>query len=151
MILSLLVAAILAQTPSTSALLDSTDQGVPFNFVDDGLVVVPVRLNGHAGYKFLLDTGASHTILSTDVAGQLRIPVGEPATLTTVDGKIPITIRMVDLVQIGDLKIRHAHIAVADWAMMRTLHVDGILGADFLRPFKVSIDYNRKLLTINPS
>jgi hypothetical protein len=34
---------------------------------------------------------------------------------------------------------------------MKTLKVDGILGGDYLRRFKVSIDYDNRLVDIEPS
>jgi len=136
---------------NVAAIRNTERPAIPFTFVDDGLIVVPVSLNGHAGYKFLLDTGASHSIVSGETATQLRIPIDSTATLATMDGKIPITVRTLDVFQMGPVRLRRASIAVADWEMLRTLRVDGILGADYLRQFKLSIDYVHKLITIDPA
>jgi len=34
--------------------------------------------------------------------------------------------------------------------LMKTLNVDGILGGDYLRRFKVSIDYDNQIVEIEP-
>ena len=41
------------------------------------LVIVPTYVNGQGPFGFILDTGASMTMLSTELARQLRISGGE--------------------------------------------------------------------------
>ena len=41
-------------------------------------------------------------------------------------------------------------IAVGNLDLMRVLKVDGVLGSDYLRRFKVDIDYDCKLVKIQP-
>src|SRR5215831_21372888 len=62
---------------------DVEEPRIPFRLVRDSLVVVPVVLNGRGGYQFLLDTGATHSILSSEVADQLNIRGGAPQRLIT--------------------------------------------------------------------
>ncbi|HLH30097.1 MAG TPA: retropepsin-like aspartic protease [Terriglobia bacterium] len=119
-----------------------------FSLVRDSLVVVPVFLNGHGAYRFLLDTGATHSILSSEVADQLKIPAGRSQTLITAAGTVPVTIRTIEAVQIGGVRITDTQIAVADFDLLRTLRVDGIIGADYLKQFKISIDYAHQTLAI---
>lgn len=127
---------------------DVDEPRIPFSFVRDSLVVIPVILNGHGEYRFLLDTGATHSILSSRVADRLNIPAGRSEFLITAAGNVPVTIRTMETVQIGGVRIMQMQIAVADFELLRTLQVDGIIGADYLRRFKVSIDYEHRELSI---
>src|SRR6266566_5800904 len=50
-----------------------------FTFIEGtSLVVLPVTINDRGTFQFLLDTGASHTMLSAKVADSLGIPKGRP-------------------------------------------------------------------------
>lgn len=152
MITNILVTAMLAQLTFVST--DVPEPHIGFSFVRDSLVVIPVFLNGRGPYKFLLDTGATHTLLSRQVADQLNIPVniaaGGTQALMTAAGSVPVTIRTIGMVQIGDVQLMAIPIAVADFDLLRYLHIDGIIGADYLKQFKISIDYAHRLLTIKP-
>jgi predicted aspartyl protease len=67
---------------------------VNFDFVSNtSLIVVPVTINGRGPYRFLLDTGASTTILSTAIADRLNLPNRRRATLRSAGGNEPSTER----------------------------------------------------------
>jgi predicted aspartyl protease len=125
---------------------------VAFDFVDNtSLVVVPVTINSRGPYRFLLDTGASNTILSSAVADSLGIPDGRRERLLTAGGDVPVSIRTLKTLTVGAAHLEDVEIAVTNVGLMKTLKVDGILGGDYLRRFKVSIDYDNRLVDIEPS
>jgi len=148
MVTNFIILAMVAQLVSFSANSDTPD--IAFSLVRDSLVVVPVLLNGQGPFRFLLDTGATHSILSTAVAGQLRLPTGSNGALITAGGLVPVTVRVVEVVQIGSARIDKTTIAVTDAGILRTLHVDGIIGADYLKQFRISIDYEHHVLSLQP-
>ena len=39
---------------------------------------------------------------------------------------------------------------MADFSLLQTLEIDGILGGDYLRKFRVSIDYEKQVVQIEP-
>ena len=126
-------------------------KAVAFRFIEDtSLVVIPVHINGHGPFRFLLDTGASRTILSVDVADDLKIPRGQKHALSTGGGDVPATLRIINSIKAGGGELDRLEVVVTDFELMRRLHVDGILGADYLRQFKVSIDYNNQVVEIEP-
>jgi predicted aspartyl protease len=134
----------------TAANEQGTQGGVGFTFVrDTSLIAIPVLINDRGPYRFLLDTGASHSILSLDVANQLKIATGRTENLITASGKVPVTVRTIEMIEIAEIRLVQVPIAVADFELLRSLHVDGILGGDYLRRFTVAIDYTRKLVRID--
>ena len=118
-----------------------------FEFIGNtSLVVIPIFVNGQGPYRFLLDTGASHSILSAALAKKLDIRNGRTENLITAGGAIAVSIRGLEVLQVGTLRIHRPQIAVGDFGLLSTLHVDGILGGDFLKSFNVFIDYSRQLV-----
>jgi len=149
MITNIIVAVLLIQQLSFAS-ADAEGPRIGFSFVHESLMVVPVFLNGRGPYRFLFDTGATNTILSNRVADQLNIPVGKTQTLLTVGGTAVATKRIIDVIRIGNTQITQLPIVAADLKLMRTLHVDGIIGGDCLKQFRISIDYAHQLITIEP-
>jgi len=129
----------------------SGDRKVVFDFVDNtSLVVVPVRINGHGPYRFLLDTGASNTILSLSVADALAIPRLRSYTIISAGGNVSGTVRKLEALTVGPARLEDVDIAVANVPLLKTMKVDGVLGSDYLRRFKISIDYDNQVVDIEP-
>ena len=124
---------------------------VAFNFVPGtSLIAVPVTINDRNGFFFLLDTGASKTVLSVTAADRIDITKGRNSTLLTANGIVQVGVRLLESLGIADARLTDIEIDVGDFPLMRTLHVDGILGADYLRRFKLSIDYDNQVVEIEP-
>lgn len=124
-------------------------KAVTFSFISDtALIAVPVIVNGQGPYKFLLDTGASNTILSLRVAEALGVPAGRPYTLASAGGDIHVTVRQIETLEIGEARLEKIDIAVANFGLLDSQEVDGILGGDFLRRFTISIDYEKRTVQI---
>jgi predicted aspartyl protease len=124
---------------------------VVFDYVASTLVVVPVMINDHGPYKFLLDTGTTKTVLSAAVADSLKIPSSRSEILLSAGGNRPVSIRAVRTLEVGATRLENVEIAVANWGLMKQLGVDGILGGDYLRRFKVSINYDNRTVEIEPT
>jgi len=147
MVTNFVILAMAAQLVSFSARGDASE--IAFSLIRDSLVVVPVFLNGQGPFRLLLDTGATHSILSTAVADQLKIPTSSSGALITAGGSVPVTVRVIEVVQIGPVRIGKTTIVVSDAEILRTLHVDGVIGADYLKLFRISIDYAHHVLSIH--
>jgi len=55
----------------------STEPGdVPFELAppNDAAIIVPVKINGHGPFKFVLDTGATFTCIDQKLVDQLKLP-----------------------------------------------------------------------------
>jgi hypothetical protein len=124
---------------------------VTFNFIrGTSLVALPVTINDRSTFFFLLDTGSSRTILSSAAAKRLAIPKGRNMTLLTAGGGLAVSLRTLESLGVANARLSDVEIGVADLPLMQTLHVDGILGSDYLRRFKVTIDYDNELVDIEP-
>jgi aspartyl protease len=124
---------------------------VAFDFIaNTSLVVLPVSINNQGPFRFLLDTGASNTVLSAGIADGLGIPVGRNYILLSAAGNVPVNLRLLNMVQVGAVRLEGIEVAVANFDLMKTLNVDGILGGDYLRRFKISIDYAHQIVDIEP-
>jgi predicted aspartyl protease len=129
----------------------SGERKVVFDFVENtSLVVVPVRINGHGPYRFLLDTGASNTVLSLSIADGLGIPRGRSYTLATGGGNVTASVRKLSAFTVGPARLENVEAAVANVPLFKTMKVDGVLGSDYLRRFKISIDYDNQVMDIEP-
>ena len=127
-------------------------KAVTFNFIPGtSLVSVPVTINDRSTLLFLLDTGATSTILSSTAADRLAVPKGGRMTMLTAGGFLPVSLRNIESLRVADARLTNVEIAVAEVPLMQKLHVDGILGADYLRRFKVTIDYDNEVVEIEPN
>ena len=130
----------------------SKNGDVVFDYIENTpLIVVPVLINNHGPYRFLLDTGANRTVLSAVIADGLAIPRGFSESLFSAAGDFPVNVRKLTALQLGNTRAENVNIAVGDFPLMKKMNVEGVLGADFLRSFKVSIDYNNMLVCLEPS
>src|SRR5512141_3002753 len=64
----------------------TTTQDVAFKLDRYARMTVPVRLSGRGPYRFLVDTGADRTAVSTAIAAQLGLTSGPVAMLHSVTG-----------------------------------------------------------------
>jgi predicted aspartyl protease len=71
--------------------IDRTTITEDIAFKDDrhDRMTIPVRVGGK-GYRFLVDTGADRTAVSTAVAAELGLTSGPMATLHSVTGVTPV-------------------------------------------------------------
>lgn len=120
----------------------------------DAAIVVPVRLNDRGPYDFVLDTGATLTCVDTALAEELSLPtaagmIGRGATLGST-GRVEL--RRVESVAIGDARAENVTACALDLAHIRNagLEVRGLVGLNVLKAYKVTIDFERSLLSLQP-
>lgn len=130
--------------------VDSTTQATDLRFRNDQYdrMTVPVRISGHGPYRFLIDTGADRTAISSDLARQLRLDERKGTTLHSVTG-----ITQIETAKVPVLDITANKVTNVDAALLNSEHMgaDGILGLDSLRSQRVLFDFKRQMLTIVPA
>lgn len=111
------------------------------------VAVVQATLNNQRAAKFVVDTGASYTLISNAVANDLGINLGaNPKTLPfqTANGLINAPVTSIQSISIGGLEIRNLAIAIHD--ALPDPNVAGLLGLNFLSNFKMDIDTQKGML-----
>jgi clan AA aspartic protease (TIGR02281 family) len=107
-----------------------------------GTVVVDVLLNRRLTVPMLLDTGADFTVLTMQMARELRLssldhlPTQE---FKTAGGSVKLPIAIVQSLRVGTAEARDVDVAIDIDGHMPI----GLLGMTFLRHFKVTVDHHR--------
>jgi aspartyl protease family protein len=113
------------------------------------VAVVLAVLNGRTPASLIVDTGATYTVISYDMADELRIDVSEhtPVTrLQTANGVITAPVVELDSVDVGGMKLNQIKAAVHDFAS--GMPAAGLLGLNFLKHFRVDIDTATRTLVL---
>ncbi len=126
-----------------------------------GTPVVTIRLNG-IPRDFWLDTGASLTLLSDEVAAASHVKLASPDTLAlgVVAGVIDARAVLVDSLSLGPMVAYSVGAALVNQAALRvdrrvvngrteTVKIDGVIGTDILRWLDVVIDAGGGTITIS--
>lgn len=106
-----------------------------------GRIVVPVSINGQGVFRLMLDTGATHSVLTSTAAARLGMNVSEaPVSMVQgVVGRVAAPVVMVERLQAGSLKLQHLQMAVMDGVVVSGL--DGILGIGSLNNMTLTADF----------
>ncbi len=120
---------------------------VPLSVSPDGAVVVRLDINGAGRFRFLLDTGATRSVVGDEVAARLGLtPVGR-TTVVTPTGSETRTVVKVPRLSIESTDPRDLLASVVSTQALRhAARVDGILAQDFMRPHNYTLDYRRQRL-----
>ncbi|MEO6581917.1 MAG: retroviral-like aspartic protease family protein [Sphingomicrobium sp.] len=126
----------------------TTTQDIAFKLDRSDRMTVPVRLGGKGPYRFLVDTGADRTAVSTAIAAQLGLVDGPIATLHSITGTSPVRTANIPSLEISPTRTRSVEAPLLEAAYMGA---DGILGVDSLRSQRVMFDFRSRIISIVPS
>ena len=108
------------------------------------LILLPVQVNGRGPFDFILDTGAGTSLLSSDLAKQLDVKVIGSKEGHSAGEKVSVSLAKIDFLAVGGIKLSDVDVGVVDLANIgKTIgaKIDGDLGYNFLKHFRISIDY----------
>lgn len=119
------------------------------------LILIDVHANGRGPFQFALDTGTSTTAITPELAKELGVassPIGE---VTSGGAPVEVTAGVLQSFQVGGARVDNLDVIVADFFAMLSsalgAKLDGIVGYNFLRKYKVALDYpNERLSLFNP-
>jgi predicted aspartyl protease len=119
---------------------------LPFQLVDSA-IVIPVVVDGQGPFRFLLDTGASQSVLSERLTERLGlVPTGRTRMLTPTGHRIrPVVSTRLDLGGVTSFRVVATVVDDEDMAS-DSLRLDGIVGQDVLATFTYTIDYARRVI-----
>ncbi len=120
------------------------------------LALVPVFIDGRGPLPFALDTGASRSLISANLAAQLHLPArGSAGMLQGVTGAASAENYSVASWRAGNVTLPPALIAAigspTTATATRLRGPVGLLGSDVLSRYgKIAIDYDKGLLVLDP-
>ena len=108
------------------------------------LILVPVQVNGQGPFEFILDTGAGTSLLSSDLAKKLDIKVLGSKQGQSAGGAVSVSLAKIDSLGVGETSLEDIDVGIVDLSHIgKTIgaKVDGDLGYNFLKHFRILIDY----------
>lgn len=128
---------------------------LPFELVNNR-PFIKLMINGKGPFRFVIDTGASMSVLSDKTAAALGLkPVAKGGSARAIGGSgtFPILYGLLDSIQMGDARIDVVPIYI------RTVHStedtpegersDGYIGLSVLSQYAVTLDYKTQELLLN--
>jgi len=114
------------------------------------LIFAQIKIDGRGPYNFAIDTGATQTVISERLVGEIGL---KPITSTVVygiggSGKVDTKIYGVKELTLGDVKIKNIPIGTFNDPLVSQL-ADGILGTAALSDFIINVNYPANQLEIS--
>ncbi len=111
-------------------------------------MTIPVMVNGHGPFSFVVDTGADRTVISRGLAALLKLPAGADVKLHDTAGSGEVHTAVLDDLTFGGRAVHGLEAAVLD---ARNIGADGMLGIDSLRNQRVLMDFHAKTFSARAS
>ncbi len=134
---------------------ESKSFSVPFDTIKTQHMVVQVKINGKGPYRLIFDTGAPDSLVNNKVAKDAGLFPKDfkkpPLALFGAMGQFKIK-----TLEAGDLKAENLSVMVVDHPTVAAISnvvgpIDGIVGFTFFARYKMTIDYQKKVMTFTPS
>jgi predicted aspartyl protease len=115
-----------------------------------GRVWVPVLINGKGPFRLVLDSGATRTAVTANVAARLDLPTDRspPVLMRGVTGSAIVPTIKADSLEVGDLYIAPTTLPIVADAFGGA---EGLLGAEGLGDKRIYIDFRNDFINISRS
>jgi predicted aspartyl protease len=132
--------------------LEDTEIAFRYANAEDPLLVVPTLVNEKGPYDFALDTGASRTVISLELAAEFGLTAEKISQMTAGGGNGTVSRVQLSSLAIGAARQQNLAAAASDFLTQLNAELGsklhGIVGYDFLRHYRVTLDYPREALTL---
>jgi hypothetical protein len=128
---------------------------VPFETVKTQHMIVKVKINGKGPFTLIFDTGAPDSVVNNKLAKEADLlpknAKGGGFALFGSRGQVKIK-----TLEAGDLKADNLSAMVVDHPTVTAISkalgpIDGIIGFTFFARYKMTIDYQKKVMTFTPN
>jgi predicted aspartyl protease len=147
----LLILLVVAGVPAASGYTKSPE--IRFDLYRDYLIVVQGSAGPVKGLNFLLDTGASPTILDRRLARSLHLSE-RPGLLAGVNGTVAAGQAIVSSLQLGPMRRDNLPVVVEDLSFFckaLPVQIDAVIGLDVIGQSPFEIDYGAREIRFGPT
>lgn len=116
------------------------------------LIFLYVKVNNCDSLLFLFDTGANTSAIDSKTASILNLTQNEPILVEGSAGTITTPMVNVKSISINNKQVKNLDLTQYDLSgslAPPNLHLDGILGTDFLKQFAIFIDFENKIISFS--
>lgn len=118
----------------------------PLRYLDAAnRLTVETFVDGRGPFAFLVDTGSTTSVISTELADQLGLARQESGRLHSIAGVQAVTLSRVSRLTVGKHERRDVAVAVLPRSQLR---MDGILGLEWLGSASLLLDFRRRRMVI---
>lgn len=132
--------------PDPTKPLSPDKASIPFQKKGE-IVIIQATVNEKASAHFVVDTGASYTMISKATAKELEIDLEKKlptAPFQTANGVIQAPLISLSSIEVGGMKVKDLTAAVHD--AFSDPSISGLLGLNFLSHFRMDIDTKNGVL-----
>lgn len=122
---------------------------VPIEYTQ-GELLVKVRINGGEPLEFLLDTGASETMVDRRTAAEHFLDKQGQVEISGASGEVTTNATVVRKLEMGNLALEDVHALMLDLSQQSRQmgrRIAGIIGSNVLSQFTVTFDFQKQLVT----
>ncbi|GJL62602.1 MAG: hypothetical protein NPIRA04_12560 [Nitrospirales bacterium] len=123
---------------------------VPLEKIGGGWIIA-VELNGLYSANLLVDTGATVTSLSENLAFDMGLtadPRYAPISAETANGTTTAWLTQVQTIRSGEAELKNLQVAILDFSNLSQKNISGLLGLNFLNNFEWQLDPEHERLIL---
>ena len=138
----------------------SMQRGIPFRIADPKkpiLLIDNVFVNQQGPFCFAVDTAATVTVLSPELAQRLGYTQEEDkqneAAGVGAGGQLQgVSLVTLESLRVGDNEVADLQAAIVDLKDVQQMidELEGLLGYNFLSKFRITLDYQEQLILFEP-
>ncbi len=143
----LLTSSIVNAQPKATFATGHSSLAIPIE-VNNNLILIETRLNGKRPIKLIFDTGASATVINSDLSDELGIKGTEKMDGTATGGNIQGMMAKGVKIAVKGVEVSDQPVGLLALPRIPGFDFDGAIGFDFINQFVVEIDYLNKTMNL---
>lgn len=123
---------------------------IPFSYVEQSFILVPVKINDSISGKFVLDTGIGVNLISKSLCEQLNCKSDSSHTGKRMSGQaLTLPISELESLSLGSIRQTNVPVGVFDMEqLMPGAGIDGFLSIGFFKNSAITVNYKDNVITV---
>jgi hypothetical protein len=127
---------------------------VPFELLKSRHIAIQVKINGKGPYRVIFDTGAPTNLINNKIAKESGV-LGKDDKGSSIFGAT-LGAKTIKTFEVGDVKLEGMPTMVMDHPTVAAIAeavgpIEGLIGYPFFARYKMTIDYQKKEITLVPN